>query len=114
MPNTLAYRLREARTAAGLTQKDVAERAGMGQPNYSDLERGKNVGTTLLPVIAAVLGVRGYWLATGDGPRDAGDELDIDESEIIALWRAMPPQSRELLLLQFRALRPPPQDESDG
>lgn len=107
MESTLQTRLKEARRAAGLTQPQVAEKVGMSQPNYSDLERGKNKSSTLLPQIAFVLGVRPYWLATGEGPRSEDELLDIDERELIAAWRTFALESKRTVLTQFKALRRP-------
>lgn len=105
MKSTLQSRLKEARKDAGLSQGYVAEAVGMSQSNYSDLERGVNQGTGLLPQIAFVLGVRPYWLATGNGPRLESELLDSDEREIIAAWRTMREESKRVVLTQFRALR---------
>lgn len=105
MKSTIQSRLKEARIAAGLTQAQLAELVGMRQPTYSQLERGLSKSSTLLPQIAFVLGVQPHWLATGDGPRDEASLLDIDERELIAAWRTLPPDSKALLLTQFRALR---------
>jgi transcriptional regulator with XRE-family HTH domain len=52
--------LREARLAAGLRQRDVAERAGVSQSYLSDLERGHETGASLeaLASVAAALGAQ--------------------------------------------------------
>lgn len=107
MKDTLQTRLVLAREAAGLTQSQVAQKVGMSQPSYSDLESGRSKGSTLLPQIAFVLGVRPYWIATGEGPKDEQELLDVDERELLSAWRSLPPESRQLILTQFRALRPP-------
>jgi transcriptional regulator with XRE-family HTH domain len=44
----LGVALREARQAAGLRQRDVAERIGLSQPEISALERGKGHGASIL------------------------------------------------------------------
>lgn len=105
MNETLQGRMIAARERAGLTQAQVAEKTGMSQPSYSDLEAGKSKSSTLLPQIAFVLGVRPYWLATGKGPELEGDDLDIDERELLDAWRSLPEESKALVLTQFRALR---------
>lgn len=107
MKMTLQDRLKQAREEAGLKQEEIAEKVGMKQSTYSDLERGKSKGSTLLPQIAFVLGVRPYWLATGKGPKSENEILDQDEREIVAVWRTLPDNARVLLLTQFRALRLP-------
>jgi putative transcriptional regulator len=59
--------LREARLAAGLTQRQLADRCGMGQPYVSALERGEHRPTTaILCRIADALGATIE--LTGRGP----------------------------------------------
>lgn len=62
----LKDRLREARTAAKLSQAAVAEAVNMKQPSYQALESGKALNSKFLPAIAKVLGVDVYWLQTGN------------------------------------------------
>lgn len=107
MKKTLQDRLKEARKEAGLTQTQLAEKVGMSQPAYSELESGKSNSSALLAQIAFVLGVRSYWLATGEGPKPESESLDTDERELIAAWRTLSQESRGLVLTQFRALRVP-------
>ena len=50
--------LRAARLAAGLTQAEVAKRAGMARTNYVNLEAGgTNPGLHILPRLAKAVGV---------------------------------------------------------
>lgn len=63
--NDLKYRLKEARRAANKTQVQVANAVGMKQPSYHQLESGKAIASTFLPLIANFLGVDPVWLQTG-------------------------------------------------
>lgn len=63
----LKDRLKEARKAAGMTQKQVAEAVGITQPSYSELENGRSYGTRYIAQIALLLEVNPVWLATGEG-----------------------------------------------
>ena len=107
MSSTLKDRLLEARKASGYSQRELAEKVGMKQSTYQALEAvsGKSQGTTLLPQMAFVLGVNAYWLATGEGPKEQGSLLDSQERELIDAWRLLPEQSKQTVLIQFRALR---------
>ena len=59
-------RLQQARRHAGLTQKQLAARAGMSQGTLSELEtNAQSSGFT--PQLAAACGVDAHWLATGMG-----------------------------------------------
>lgn len=59
-------RLQQARRHAGLTQKQLAARAGISQGTLSELEiNAQSSGFT--PQLAAACGVDAHWLATGMG-----------------------------------------------
>lgn len=66
--STLAGRLAYARTRRGLTQVDLAEKAGVQQPAISKLVRGKMQKTTAIGRLAAALDVPVEWLEDGVGP----------------------------------------------
>ena len=56
---TFALRLKELRTAAGITQPELAEKAGMSKGGIADLEQGRREpawGTVI--ALAAALGVK--------------------------------------------------------
>jgi transcriptional regulator with XRE-family HTH domain len=55
---TMAKNLRKLRKAAGLTQPELARRAGVSQQLISQIERGINRTTKELPQIASALGVQ--------------------------------------------------------
>lgn len=65
---SIGSRIREARRAAKLTQKELAQKVGMTQGALSALETGDSQSSTLLPSMAAALGVSALWLETGKGP----------------------------------------------
>lgn len=55
----LASRLKEARTAAGLTQAELADRAGVSRKTVNTVENGVFVPSTVLALkLAKALGVR--------------------------------------------------------
>lgn len=66
MSTEFGRRLKQARKHAGLTQKQLAPKAGMSQSNLSELETvAHQSGKT--PQLARACGVNGVWLATGEG-----------------------------------------------
>lgn len=71
--DTLGQRLRHARTAARMTQMELAEAAGVKQSDISKLERGDSRSTTNLVALAMALKVDPGWL---DGKADALRALD--------------------------------------
>lgn len=71
-PNTYGKRLRSARKAAKLTQKQLADKVGLTQATISELENDEYDGSAKTPSIADVLGVGALWLADGKGDPSAG------------------------------------------
>lgn len=63
--------VRERRQAARLTQRELAELAGVGTRVVSELERGKP--TLRMDVVNRVLHVFGRTLAHGEAPRAGSD-----------------------------------------
>lgn len=65
--NTIAERLKLAREAAGLTQPELANKAGVSQGTIGNIEAGLRKRPRDLLSIAAALGVAPEWLETGKG-----------------------------------------------
>ncbi|MCA4076438.1 helix-turn-helix domain-containing protein [Pseudomonas kurunegalensis] len=64
---TLAQRMKIARSHANLTQKKLAETAGVEQPAISQLETGKSLKSAHIAAIAKACGVSAIWLDKGIG-----------------------------------------------
>lgn len=63
----LAERLKAARKHAGLTQRELAVKAGITQPNISQIESGANLQSAYLNRLALACGVAPQWLSDGIG-----------------------------------------------
>lgn len=74
---SIGTRVKAARKKAGLTQKELAAKAGMKQSTLSELETGESAGTTSIASLANALGVNALWLETGDGPSTKGAVDDL-------------------------------------
>jgi transcriptional regulator with XRE-family HTH domain len=73
-PETFADRLRALRRQAGLTQAEVARRAGVAPRAYETWERGERMPRTAVPALAVVFNVSPRYLLEGElGPER--DEL---------------------------------------
>ncbi|WP_454676471.1 S24 family peptidase [Achromobacter marplatensis] len=70
-PSTFGARLKVARKAAGLTQKQAAIKAGMSQGTLSDLENDGSSSSTYTARLAHVYGVNARWLGDGEGEPQA-------------------------------------------
>jgi len=65
---TLADRLNQAMTLAGMSQGALAKASGVAQPTIWRLASGNARGSTKIVEMANALGVRTEWLSTGVGP----------------------------------------------
>ena len=70
-PRTIGIFVRERRQAAQLTQRQLAELAGVGTRLVSDLERGKR--TLRMDAVNRVLQVFGQMLSHVEAPRAESD-----------------------------------------
>ena len=71
---SLAERLREARTAAGLSQGQVARKLDMHRPTVSEIEAGRRkVSIDELRQFADLYGVSTDWLADGSTREEDSD-----------------------------------------
>ena len=102
--DTIQKRLRATRQELGLTQGELAKRAGIAQPTYCNLENVDGKGSRHLVAIAQVLGVRPEWLQSGRGPKSPRytDDSELDR-EISELWSQIKEEDRPLLVQMLRA-----------
>ena len=112
---TIGGRLYSARRAAKLTQKALAKKSGVPQPVISDLETGKQAGTSYAVALALAVNVSPAWLAENRGPRTAS--VDTDEGAFLEVYRVLGETYRGQLFTvaqrmreieQLMAVRPPP------
>lgn len=99
--NTIAERLKQAREAAGLTQGELAARAGVTQGTIGNVESGLRQNPRELLAIAAALNVSAAWLKTGRGPMAAHPE----PVRALSTGEPLPPAFQTLPA-------PPPLDEA--
>lgn len=79
---TFAERLKASRKRLGLSQQEVAQRAGIKQTSYSELEQGRSKMTRSLLQLADALRVDPHWLATGIKANTYEDQL-IEEIRLM-------------------------------
>jgi transcriptional regulator with XRE-family HTH domain len=71
MATTMGERVRHRRTQLGLTQDDLAQKAGISKSFLSDLENGKrNIGAETLFDLGRAMGVSLDFLMTGEASED--------------------------------------------
>lgn len=94
--SALKDRLRSAREAANISQKQLAERVGVAQQTISGLELGLAEDSTKLPEIAKVLRVRLEWLKSGAGPMSAVAPVPANyaPSDLVAAIQRLPKEEQ--------------------
>ncbi|PJJ86823.1 transcriptional regulator with XRE-family HTH domain [Brevirhabdus pacifica] len=82
---SIAENLRRLRKASGMSQKTLAEKAGVGQQLISQLERGENTSSKKLPKIAEGLGCAVHDLDPAYRPNvpGGGDEVREKFTQIV-------------------------------
>ena len=103
----MGKRVRALRKALGLTQVQLAKLARVGQPAISDIERGDTaemMGPTLTALCGA-LRTNPDWLLNGRGSPSQPVHTDLDEGELLALFRALAEQQRAALLIVARSMQ---------
>ena len=108
--NSIADRLKKAREAAGLTQPELATRAGVSQGTIGNVEAGLRKQPRGLLDIARALNVSPQWLATGTGPMRPGGDASAASPQPPTLQEALHAlalalrMTDEITLLQARPL----------
>ena len=106
-PNTtFGRRLRDARKAAGLTQKELADKIGLKQATISELENDEYSGSAKAAAMAEVLGVSAMWLAEGKGKREVRETTKGSYDEAIAAASAGAKDLIDAILKADRAGEP--------
>jgi len=99
---SLGERLRKARLTARLTQRQLAEKAGVTQQMVSRLETGKAHGTTDIVRLAIACEANPEWLATGEGDMvEASDSRALMED-----IESLPDAGRAAIKQMIKALKP--------
>lgn len=92
-----AQRIRAAREHAGLSQKALADAAGISQSNISQLENinSANSGSAFTAQIAHACGVSAIWLATGEGQMLVTYAIDQRAQHVLQVMEKLPEEFRE-------------------
>lgn len=102
----LADRLCDERSRAGLTQTQLADAVGVGQPQVNKWEKGVNLpSVSRVPILAAALGLKPEvvyrWIAEATGDelaevRKENTDLKAMVATAVVEFRAMTEEMREL------------------
>ncbi|MBJ9687490.1 LexA family transcriptional regulator [Burkholderia vietnamiensis] len=78
---TLADRLKSCRDDLGISQTELAKRAGVSQSTVANIESGRNQGSKHLVQIAEALDVRVEWLNSGKAPKSRSDQVEASPED---------------------------------
>lgn len=102
--NTLGKRLKQARKARNMTQKELESRSGVSQQFISKIEQEKIENTTEVFNLSEALKISAKWLATGSGNMTedvmtarAMDGLTNEAMEFAYAFQQLPPEQRAVL-----------------
>lgn len=101
-------RIEQRMKEMGLTQAELARRAGVSQPTIFKLIRENKTGSRVLHKVARVLQTTPAHLTgeTDDPDGDGPDEptLTSDEAELLELFRAIEPKERAAFMVLVRSI----------
>lgn len=88
---SFAARMKSARQAAGLTQRQLGDACGVSYKTVSAWENGVAASMLAEHVFAAAdaLGVNARWLATGAGPREPASTDSLSAEQRAALRKLL-------------------------
>jgi transcriptional regulator with XRE-family HTH domain len=69
---TFGQRVKKRREELEMSQDDLAKKAGLTQPTISNIESGRNKGSTFAVQLASALKCSPHWLTTGRGAKEVG------------------------------------------
>ena len=94
------------REAAGLSVAELARRIGVRQPSLWQLEEGisKQAKATTLLKLSEALNASPEWLQSGKGAPYRMKVEAPQESELVAIYRALPLPSQKALMTAAKAL----------
>ena len=103
---TIGHRIRSIRVARGLSQTKLARIIGITQGALSQIELGivAAIKAETLVRLSAALQTNPAWIQTGRGSPVLEVVDDVDETEILAVSRALAPANRAAWLAAGRAL----------
>lgn len=101
----MADRLKQRRKQIGLTQVQLAEKAGVTQQLVQQLEARKVLTTGKLLALSVALKVRPQWLESGEAPM-LSSEITPEDREIFEEIDSFPPEERAFVRMAIKAMLP--------
>jgi transcriptional regulator with XRE-family HTH domain len=103
--SSLASRLRYAREKKGLTQEQLAKKAGTTQQNIQNIEAGLVQRPRKIGAIAKAVDQSPAWLQFGT---EAIDKLDADAIALALAWMSLPEPQKSAMKTAIQGMGPKP------
>lgn len=84
---TIGSRVRRLRKEQGVTQTELAKRAGLSQGTINDLESGRSKGSQHIVALAAALGVTPSYLTVGKTSMPSTTRVDTPSGSVLLIPR---------------------------
>ena len=106
-PANIGGRIQHIRELREMSVSDLAMAIGIKQPSVSDIESGKSKSPSAINLlkICEVLRANPWWVMTGEGTPEQAPDIEGEESEWIAVLRALDsPGKRRAILAAAKAM----------
>jgi transcriptional regulator with XRE-family HTH domain len=102
---TIHDRIKEIRTALGISQREFAKRIYISQSFYGDIELGnQKVNDRIIHLVSTRFNVDKAWLKTGKGEMFTSIPPDVKLERLIEIYNNLDEQLQDYLLLQSDVL----------
>ena len=105
MAVSINTRIKEVRTALGLSQRAFCKGIFLSHSFYASIEIGtRKPNERVYELIATKYHVNKEWLLTGKGQMFSGPAPDVELEKLIAIYKELDPLFREYIMLQIQQL----------
>jgi transcriptional regulator with XRE-family HTH domain len=102
---TIYERLKEIRTALGISQREFSKRIYITQGFYGDMELGKkNINDRIIQLISTQFGVNKEWIKTGEGEMFVSPPPDMRRERLVEIYNQLPGWLQDCLIEQSHLL----------
>jgi transcriptional regulator with XRE-family HTH domain len=102
---TIYERVKEIRTALGISQREFSKRIYITQSFYGDLELGKKtINDRIIQLISTQFNVNKEWIMTGKGKMFDSPPPDLKRERLIEIYNQLPEWLQDCLIEQSKLL----------
>jgi transcriptional regulator with XRE-family HTH domain len=103
--STINERLKEVRTALGLSQNEFCRGIYLSQSFYAQLEgKARNINERIIELVTTKYHVNKNWLLRGQGKMFKDPLPDPELTQLLEIFEELDPPFKEYILLQIKQL----------